>query len=141
MIRPKWTPTDLQRRLAEAVEVQFKDVDNREAQAWRKFVEARDAGVPVTHLVERSRRPRPTVYRKLDELGYGDPAKKVWTLTITGDMPAARLREFMHDAGASCKPTRVGNTVQLSLVGEDGEERLSEIAEDATSIGCTTTIT
>jgi hypothetical protein len=129
VIRPKWTPSDIQRRLADAVETQFKDVDAREAQAWKAFAEARDADVPITHLVERSGRPRPTVYRKLDELGLGNPGKKTWTLTITGGVTVADVRRAMADDEVTGKPVKTSNGVALSLTGDAGKEQLEFLAD------------
>lgn len=135
MIRPKWTPNDVQRRLADAVETQFKDVDQREAQAWKTLAEARDAGVPITHLVERSRRPRPTLYRRLDELGYGNPENRTWTLTIEGDPSMAELRQFMTLQTIKGKPTRSGDMLVLQLAGKEGLEDLERIAAHFQKLG------
>jgi hypothetical protein len=129
VIRPKWTPNDLQRRLADTVETEFRDVDQREAHAWKTLADARDAGVPITHLVERSRRPRPTLYRRLDELGLGNPDNKTWTLAITGNATIADLRRVMADDGIKGKPVKVENGVALSLVGETGKEQLEFIRD------------
>ena len=128
MIRPKWTPNDVQRRIADTVEAQFADLDRREKEAWKTLAEARDANIPMTHLAERSRRPKPTIYRKLDELGYGNPENRTWTLTIEGEPSMAELKQFMNLHSIKGKPTRVADTLVLQLVGSEGMEDLEEIA-------------
>jgi len=107
----------------------FRALDQREAEAWKALAHARGLGVPLTHLVQRSGRPRPTVYRKLDELGYGNPGNKTWTLTITGDATIAGLRRAMADDGITGKPVKVENGVALSLTGEAGKEQLEFLAD------------
>jgi hypothetical protein len=125
----------VQRRLADAVETQFQDVDQRETQAWKTLAEARDAGVPITHLVERSRRPRPTLYRRLDELGYGNPENRTWTLAIKDDPSMAELRQFMTLQSIKAKPTRSGDTIVVQMSGKEGLEDLEEIADHFRGLG------
>lgn len=130
MIRTQWKPaTDQQRRAAADVEDRFKALDRDETEAWKALAEARDLGVPLTHLVERSGRPRPTVYRKLDELGFGNPANRTWTLTITGDFTIADLRRIMTEEGVTGKPVKTAHGVALSLVGDEGKEQLQYFAD------------
>ncbi|WP_426513131.1 hypothetical protein ACPPVO_22395 [Dactylosporangium sp. McL0621] len=137
MIRPAWTPeNDVQRRLADAVESQFRDVDNRESQAWRTFAEARDAGVPVTHLVERSQRPRATAYRKLDEMGLGNPARRSWTLTTHSSVGMVFFKTAMAAAGVRGRPVKDDDLIALTLSGDDGRADLEKVLSKLAEKGC-----
>lgn len=73
MNRPKWTPTTAaQKAVADRAVASFRAVDELEERAWEDLVAARQAGVPITWLVERIGRSRPTVYRRLRELGIAE---------------------------------------------------------------------